>query len=69
MKYISGTFLIILTALLMNPITLFAAPHEPSPAGGGWLELDPKLGQIQTDDPWLPELFGKLTIEAWNLRR
>ena len=65
MKYISGTFLIILTALLMNPITLFAAPHEPSPAGGGWLELNPKLGQIQTDDPWLPELFGKLTIEAW----
>ena len=65
MKYISGTFLIILTALLMNPITLFAAPHEPSPAGGGWLELNPKLGQIQTDDPWLSELFGKLTIEAW----
>ena len=65
MKYIRGAILIMLTALLMNPITLFAAPHEPSPAGGGWLELNPKLGQIQTDDPWLPELFGKLTIEAW----
>ena len=65
MKYVSGTFLIILTALLMNPITLFAAPHEPSPAGGGWLELDPKLGQIQTEAPWLPELSGTLTIEAW----
>ena len=33
MKYIRGAILIMLTALLMNPITLFAAPHEPSPAG------------------------------------
>ena len=65
MKYISGTFLIILTALLMNPITLFAAPDEPSPAGGDWIELNPKLGQIQTEAPWLPELSGMLTIEAW----
>jgi hypothetical protein len=44
---------------------LFAIPHEPSPAGGGWLELNPKLGQVQTDAPWLPELTGTLTIEAW----
>ena len=65
MKYIRGAILIILTALFMTPIILFAAPHEPSPAGGGWLELNPKLGQVQTDAPWLPELFGKLTVEAW----
>jgi len=65
MKYIKGAFLIILIGILMNPIMLFAAPHEPSPAGGGWLELNPKLGQVQTEAPWFPELTGELTIEAW----
>ena len=65
MKYLRGTFLIILTGILMNPIILFAIPHEPSPAGGSWLELNPKLGKVQTEAPWLPELTGTLTIEAW----
>ena len=65
MKYISSTFLIILTLLLTNPVVLFAAPHEPSPAGGGWLELNPKLGLVQTEAPWFSELTGPLTIEAW----
>ena len=62
MKTITGAILI---GILMTPIMLFAAPHEPSPAGGGWLELNPKLGQLQTDAPWFPELTGELTIEAW----
>ena len=62
MKTIKGAILI---GILMTPIMLFAAPHEPSPAGGGWLELNPKLGQVQTDAPWFPELTGTLTIEAW----
>ena len=62
MKTITGAILI---GILMTPIMLFAAPHEPSPAGGGWLELNPKLGQVQTDAPWFPELTGELTIEAW----
>ena len=65
MKYLRGTFLIILIGILMTPIILFATPHEPSPAGGGWLELNPKLGKVQTDAPWFPELTGELTIEAW----
>ena len=65
MTYFRETVLIILMILLLTPIMLFAAPHEPSPAGGGWLELNPKLGQVQTDAPWFPELTGKLTIEAW----
>ena len=65
MQYLRGTFLIILIILLLTPIILFAAPHEPSPAGGGWLELDPELGLTQTEAPWLPELTGELTIEAW----
>ena len=65
MKYIRCPFLIILIGILMTPIILFATPHEPSPAGGGWLELNPKLGQVQTDAPWFPELTGMLTIEAW----
>ncbi len=65
MQYLRGTFLIILIGILMTPIMLFAAPHKPSPAGGGWLELNPKLGQVQTDAPWFPELTGTLTIEAW----
>lgn len=62
MKTITGAILI---GILMTPILLFAAPHEPSPAGGGWLELNPKLGQVQTDAPWFPEMTGELTIEAW----
>ncbi len=65
MKYLSRTFLTILIGILMTPIILFAIPHEPSPAGGSWLELNPKLGQVQTDAPWFPELTGELTIEAW----
>ena len=65
MQYFRVTFLIILIGILMTPIILFAAPHELSPAGGGWLELNPKLGLTQTEAPWLPELTGKLTIEAW----
>ena len=65
MKYLRGTFLIILIGILMTPMILFAIPHESSPAGGGWLELNRKLGQVQTDAPWLPELTGTLTIEAW----
>ena len=65
MKYLKDAILIILIGILITPIILFAAPHEPSPAGGGWLELNPKLGQVQTDAPWLPELTEPLTIEAW----
>lgn len=65
MQYIKDTFLIMLIGILMTPIILSAAPHEPSPAGGGWLELNPKLGQVQTEAPWFPELTGLLTIEAW----
>ena len=65
MKYLRGTFLIILIGVLMTPIILFAIPHEPSPAGGNWLELNPKLGKVQTEAPWFPELTGELTIEAW----
>ena len=58
MKYLRGTFLIILIGVLMTPMILFAIPHEPSPAGGDWLELSPKLGKVQTEAPWLPELTG-----------
>ncbi|MDE0016541.1 MAG: hypothetical protein OXU51_10155 [Candidatus Poribacteria bacterium] len=65
MQYLRDPFLIILIGILMTPIMLFAAPHEPSPAGGGWLELNPKLGLTQTDAPWFSELTGELTIEAW----
>ena len=54
-----------LIVFFLIPTLLFAAPHEPSPAGGGWLELNPKLGLTQTEAPWLPELTGELTIEAW----
>ncbi|RKU17538.1 hypothetical protein C6503_10815 [Candidatus Poribacteria bacterium] len=65
MQYLRDPFLVILIGILMTPIILFAAPHEPSPAGGGWLELNPKLGLTQTEAPWFPELTGELTIEAW----
>ena len=66
MKYIiKETFLTNLIVFLLTPTILFAAPHEPSPAGGGWLELNPELGLTQTEAPWFPELTGELTIEAW----
>ena len=65
MKHFRETVLIILMILLLTPVLLFAAPHEPSPAGGNYLELNPKLGHVQTDAPWFPELTGELTIEAW----
>ena len=66
MKYlIKETFLTILIVFLLTPTILFAVPHEPSPAGGNYLELNPKLGQVQTEAPWFPELTGELTIEAW----
>lgn len=65
MQYLRDPFLIILISILMTPIILFAAPHEPSPAGGGWLELNSELGLTQTEAPWFPELTGELTIEAW----
>ena len=64
MKYIKGAFLILI-GILMMPVILFATPHEPSPAGGSWLELNPELGLTQTEAPWFPELTGSLTIEAW----
>ena len=66
MKYIiKETFLTSLIVFLLTPTILFAVPHEPSPAGGNYLELNPKLGQVQTEAPWFPELTGELTIEAW----
>ncbi len=62
MKWIKQIFLGIILTL---PLTLYAAPHEPSPAGGGWLELDPELPLVQTEKPWFPDYQGPLTIEAW----
>lgn len=62
MKYVKETCLVI---ILMLPLTLFAAPQEPSPAGGGWLELNPELPLVQTEKPWFPDYSGPLTIEAW----
>ena len=62
MKWFKATCLAI---ILILPLTLFAAPNEPSPAGGGWLKLDPELPLVKTEKPWFPEYPGPLTIEAW----
>ncbi|MYA70436.1 LamG domain-containing protein [Candidatus Poribacteria bacterium] len=62
MKYVKEALLVI---ILMLPLTLYAAPHEPSPAGGGWLELNPELQRVQTKKPWFPDYPGPITIEAW----
>ena len=62
MKWLKQIFLAI---ALMLPLTLLAAPHESSPAGGGWLELNPELPLVQTEKPWFPDYPGPLTIEAW----
>ena len=63
MKYLKEICLIIISMLL--PVTLLAAPHEPSPAGGGWLELNPELPLVQTEKAWFPDYPDPLTIEAW----
>ena len=62
MKWFKAACLLI---LLLLPLRLLAAPHEPSPAGGGWLELNPELPLVQTEKPWFPDYPGPLTIEAW----
>ena len=62
MKWLKETCVVI---ILMMPLTLLATPHEPSPAGGGWLELNPELPLVQTETPWFPHYPGPLTIEAW----
>ena len=62
MKSVKTTCLVI---ILMLPLTLLAAPHEPSPAGGGWFELNLELPLVQTEKPWFPDYPGPLTIEAW----
>ena len=62
MKWLKQIFLVM---ILMLPLTLSAAPHEPSPGGGGWLELNPELPLVQTEKPWFPDYPGPLTIEAW----
>ena len=65
MKSISKAHLGGIGVLLMVPFTLFAAPNKPSPAGGGWLELNPELPLVQTEKPWFPDYPGPLTVEAW----
>ena len=41
MPYAKTILLTIIGTILIQPLALFAAPHEPSPAGGSWLELNP----------------------------
>ncbi len=65
MQFIGNIRLAVIGIVMMMPFTLFAAPHAPSPAGGGWLELNPELPLVQTEAPWFPEYPGPLTIEAW----
>ena len=65
MKSIENIRLTVIGIVMMMPLILFAAPHEPSPAGGGWLELNPELPFVQTEAPWFPYYPGPLTIEAW----
>ncbi len=65
MKSIGNIHLAVIGIVLMIPLKLVAAPHAPSPAGGGWLELSPELPPVQTEAPWFPEYPGPLTIEAW----
>ena len=57
--------LLAVIGVVMMPVVLFAAPHAPSPAGGGWLELNSELSLVQTEAPWFPDYPGPLTIEAW----
>ncbi|RKU16456.1 hypothetical protein C6500_17505 [Candidatus Poribacteria bacterium] len=65
MKSIGNILLAVIGIVMMMPLILFSAPHESSPAGGGWLELNPELPLVQTEAPWFPEYPGPLTIEAW----
>lgn len=65
MRYIQIVLFVVLVVGWMTSFTLLAAPHEPSPAGGGWLELNSELPLVQSEEPWFPVLPGPLTLEAW----
>lgn len=54
-----------LCVILTGRSPLPAAPHEPSPAGGGWLDFHSELSVIQSEGPWFPAFPGPLTLEAW----
>ena len=65
MQYLRIVLFAMLGVILTGPFPLPAAPHEPSPAGGGWLELHAELSLVQSEEPWFPALPGPLTLEAW----
>ena len=49
----------------MSYSPLSAKPHEPSPAGGGWLELNGDLPSVESGTSWFPESLEPLTLEVW----
>ena len=65
MGYLQIILFVVLVVGWMSSFPLLAAPHEPSPAGGGWLELSSELSVVQSEVPWFPVLTGPLTLEAW----
>ncbi len=65
MKYVKRAIFAILSIFHVISVVVFADPHEQSPAGGGWLELDPKLPLLQSESSWFPGIHGSLMLEAW----
>ena len=65
MEHPKKALFIIIVNLVMIPFMLLAEPHEPSPAGGGWCELNPELPHIQSESRWFPNYSGPLTFEVW----
>ena len=64
MEHLKKVLFILIANFVMIPLTLFAVPHEPSPAGGGWCELN-LVSQIESESHWFPDYSGPLTLEAW----
>ncbi len=65
MRFFHHIFFAIIAGVLMGPSSLFAKPHEPSPAGGGWLELNRNIRPVESGTSWFPEALEPLTLEAW----
>ena len=65
MPFLRVILFAMLGVILTGRSPLPAAPHEPSPAGGGWLDFHSELSVVQSEGPWFPAFPGPLTLEAW----
>lgn len=63
MPFLRVILFAMLGVILTGHSPLPAAPHEPSPAGGDWLDFHSELSVVQSEGPWFPALtaFKQIT--------